>query len=79
MQKEIQVGEKKFIVREMLAIEVDNINWDNKAEAIKKQVMLSTGITEEEYNILTVKERLTIVQTINEINGFDSFQKPVNN
>ena len=76
MEKEIVVGEKKFVVREMLAIETDDINWDNRAEAIKKQVMLSAGIKEEEYNKLTVKERLAIVQTINEINGFGAFQEP---
>ena len=78
MQKEIDVNGKKFIVREMLATEVDDINWDDRKEAIKKQVMISTGITEDEYNKLTIKERLLIIQTMNEINGFTNFQQPTN-
>jgi len=77
MEKEIIVSEKKFKVRELLAIETDDIDWDNRPLALKKQVILSTGISEEEYNKLTVKERLNIIQTINEINGFNDFQKPI--
>jgi len=78
MKKEITIGDKKFIVRELLAIEVDDINWDDRKEAIKKQVMLSTGINEQEYNSLTMKERLHLINTINEINGLQDFQRPIN-
>jgi hypothetical protein len=78
MKKEITIGDKKFIVRELLAIEVDDINWDDRKEAIKKQVMLSTGINEQEYNSLTRKERLHLINTINEINGLQDFQRPIN-
>jgi hypothetical protein len=70
MQEEIDVNGKKFIVRELLAIELDDINWDDKKEAIKKEVILSTGISEEEFKGLTVKERLSIINKINELNGF---------
>jgi len=76
MQKEIKIGEKTFVVREMLAVEMDEINFDDKKEAIKKQITFSTGINEEDYNKLTVKERLTIVQTMNEVNGLADFQQP---
>jgi uncharacterized protein YbaP (TraB family) len=71
MVKEVEVNEKKFKVRELLAVELDDINWEDKPNAIKKQVMLSTGLSEEEYKNLTVKERVRIIQAINEINGFD--------
>jgi hypothetical protein len=70
MQRELKIGEKTFIVRELLAIELDDINFDDKKESIKKQVMLSTGLSEEQYKNLTIKERFAIVNTINEINGF---------
>ena len=76
MEKEILVGEKKFKVRELLAIELDDVNWDDRKEAVKKEVLISTGMDEETYNKLTVKERLAIVQTINEVNGFEAFQQP---
>lgn len=75
MQKELELNGKKITVRELLAIELDDINFDDKKEAVKKQVTLSTGISEEEYNKLTVKERLSIVNAINDLN-FQDFQKP---
>lgn len=76
MQKEIKIGEKTFVVRELLAIEMDSINFEDKKGAIKQQVILSTGLNEEEYNKLTVKERINILQAMNEINGLNDFQKP---
>ena len=77
MEKSIEVNGRKFVVRELLAIELDDINWDDKKEAIKKQTMLSTGINESDYLKLTVKERISITKVINEINGFEDFQTPV--
>lgn len=70
MQEEIDINGKKFLVRELLAIELDDVNWDDKKSAIKQEVILSTRIKEEEYNALTVKERLSIINKINELNGF---------
>jgi len=77
MEKEIDVNGRKFKIRELLAIELDDIDWNDKKQAIKKQVILSTGISEEEYAKLTVKERLEIIKEINEINGFSDFLSPV--
>lgn len=71
---EIKVGEKKFVIRELLAREVDDIDFNDKKNAIKKQIILSTGISENEYNELTLKERLAIFKAINEINGLADFQ-----
>ncbi len=76
MEQEVNVNGKKFVVRELLGIEMDTINFENKPEAIKKQVMLSTGIKEEDYNKLSVKERFAIVKAINIVNGFEDFQNP---
>ena len=70
MEKEIIVGDKKFKVRELLAIELDDVNWDDKKEVIKKQVILSTGMSDDEYQKLTVKERFSIIKVLNELNGF---------
>ena len=71
---DIEVNGKKFTIRELLAVEVDDINFDDKKEAIKKQVILSTGMSDEVYKALTLKERLSIVNAINELNFVD-FQK----
>ena len=76
VEKEIDVNGRKFKVRELLAIELDDIDWNDKKTAIKKQVILSTGLNDEEYAKLTVKERLALIQKINEINGFSDFLNP---
>lgn len=67
---EIDVNGRKFNVRELLAIELDDINFDDKKEAIKKQVMLSAGLSEADYSKLTVKERIAIITAVNDINRF---------
>ena len=74
MEKEITLHNgKKITIRELFAIEVDDIDFDNKKEAIKKQVILSTGMSEIEFRTLTLRERLQIIQAINEVNGISDF------
>jgi hypothetical protein len=75
MQKEIEVNGRKFVVKEMLAVDLDSLNLDDKKESVKVQVISSTGMTEEEYLKLTVKERLAIMNAINELN-FQDFHTP---
>lgn len=75
-KEEISVNGKKFIVRELLATELDEItDMTDKKASLKKQVMLGANITEEEYNKLTVKERFSIIETMNKLNLTDDFQK----
>jgi hypothetical protein len=78
MERNIEVNGKKFIVRELLAKEVDeaDINWEDTKDARKKQLMLSTNLTSDEYDNLTMKERLKIQQTFNELN-IEDFQQPI--
>jgi len=76
MQKNIEVNGKTFIVKEILAIDLDKIDFTNKIDAIKMQVVLSTGISDEDYKQLTIKERLYIINAINDINGLSDFPQP---
>jgi hypothetical protein len=69
--KTITVGTKNFTVRELLGTEYDTIDFTNRVESVKKQIILSTGISETEYNSLTVKERLSILDVINQLNKPD--------
>lgn len=73
--KTINVGNKTFTVRELLAVEVDSIDYNDKVKSNQTEIMLSTGITEEEYKKLTFKERLEIRKVINVLNGIDSNEK----
>ncbi len=79
---------RKFTVRELLATEVDGIDFGNnetdpvikeqkKKEALKRQLIISTGMTEKEYEELTWNERRILVEEVNNINGISvDFQKP---
>ena len=79
MEKELKIGDKLFVIREMKAIEMEDIDWTNSKDAIKKQVLLSTGMNEDSYKELTVRERIAIIKEIVKINALDEmdFQKPV--
>ena len=77
MEKTIEVNGKTFKVRELLATELDDILALPEAKQhLKLQVTKSTGISEEEYLKLTVKERLAILLVTNDLNGLnEDFQK----
>lgn len=70
-QKQIVVGSKTFNIRELKAIELDDIDFSDKKNGLKKQILLSTGLSEDEYNNLSVKERHRIITTMNDINGLN--------
>jgi len=73
--KEVVVNGKSFTIKELLAVDVEDINWEDKKEAVKKQILLSTGMSETDYSKLTIKERLALIKGITELN-FGDFQKP---
>ena len=77
MENEVTVDGKSFVVKEMKAIDLDSIDFSNTKEAIKKQVMISTNMNESDYANLTVRERLSIIKAINEVNGLNDFQNPI--
>jgi len=75
--KEIEVNGKKFKIHELLAIEFDEIQKiENKIESIVALIKNSADMTDEDYNILTLKERGKVMDEINQLNGWSSdFQK----
>jgi hypothetical protein len=82
MQKEITVGERKFVVREMLAIEFDKIMEEIKdivddsirsKESFKKQIMITASLSEKEFSELTIKERTSIGVVMNQLNDISDF------
>lgn len=68
---EVNINGRVFVVRELLATELDDVNWQDTKSLIKKQVILSANLKEEEYNQLTLRERLGLIKAINEVNGLD--------
>jgi hypothetical protein len=82
METIVKLNSKNVTMRELLAIELDSIlNETSKIEDIsvrsnetlKKQITISTGLTEDEYKNLTIKERLSLVNTFNNLNGLNDF------
>lgn len=76
MEKNVEVNGKKFIVRELLATDVDDIDFKNPKEVAKKQVQLSTGMSDDEYLKLTFNERKKLIEAINDVNGLGFQSQP---
>ena len=74
--KEIEIEDKKFVVSEIKYKELTSFADLEKGEAAKKIMLVSTGITEEEYDNLSVKEGIVLQKEINELNGLEDFQNP---
>ena len=76
--EKVKVKDKEFTVHELLAIESDDIlDTEDKKLRIKKLVLKSANLSEEEYKILTLHERTEIIKAINRLNGWsEDFQKP---
>ena len=69
--KEITIGEKKYNVHEMLAIDFDTLQ--NITDSVERMRILHTkscDISVEDYNCLTLKERNILTKSINEVNGW---------
>ena len=74
--KEIEVNDRKFTITEIKYKDLTSFADLEKGEAAKKIMLVSTGMTEEEYDNLSVKEGVLIQKEINELNGLDDFQNP---
>ena len=74
--KEIEVNGKKFTISEIKYRELTSFADLEKGEAAKKIMLVSTGMTEEDYDNLSIKEGIFIQKEINELNGLDDFQNP---
>jgi len=74
--KEIEVNGKKFTISEIKYRELTSFADLEKGEAAKKIMLVSTGMTEEDYDNLSIKEGIFVQKEINELNGLDDFQNP---
>ena len=83
MEKEINVNEKKIIIKEISylnSIEIADLKESTGLKAaISKQMELATELPIEEIEKLTIREGALIQKAINEINAADilDFQEPV--
>ena len=76
-EKKVQVGDKEFTVKELLYKDVTSLTDLDKSEAAKKMLIASTGLTEEEYDNLTMSDGIKLQKVVNDINGLSDFQEPL--
>jgi len=76
VEKQITVDDRQFTIRELKYKELTEFTDLEKSEAAKKIILVSTGMTEEEYNELSIKEGIKLQTEINVLNGLEDFQAP---
>jgi hypothetical protein len=77
LEKTIEVSGKKIVVRELKYKDLANFKQGEESESVKKIMLLSTQLTEEEYNELSLRDGLAIQKIVNELNGLADFQNPL--
>lgn len=76
MEKEIEVSSlnRKVKIKEILFLDMINVDTSNKQESTKITLKLGTDLTDEELSKLSIKDGVAITKSINEVNGFADFQ-----
>ena len=75
----IEIGNKKYEIKEIKYKDLADFGTLPPGEAAKKMMLLSTGMSEEEYENLSMKEGVELQTAINDLNGLEDFQKPLTN
>ena len=70
-EKEVKVGDKTFVVRELKYKELTGIGTTDQAVLAQKLIQLSTNMTDEEYDNLSMKDGIELTNEINKLNGID--------
>lgn len=76
--KEVTINGKTFVVRTLMYAESKQLRGLDVETVEKKIYELAAGVTEEQYNQLTLQEGITLGNAINELNGLaesTNFQK----
>ena len=68
--KEIEVNGRKYTVKELKYKDVIAIKELSQADAAKKLMVLSTEMSDEVYDELSVNDGIEIQKFINELNNF---------
>lgn len=71
MEKKVKIGEREFVVRELLYKDVVEFMDLDKKELSKKVLFLATDITEEEWEKLSIKDGIQLQKAVNELNNFE--------
>lgn len=79
MEQEIKIADKTFKIKELKYKHLTGMADLSKEDSAKQLILLSTGMTEEDYENLSLKDGIIIQKAINELNGLEEgFQAPLN-
>jgi len=77
MERKVNIDNKEYTVKEIKYKDIAGLGKMEPEEAAKQIMFKSIGITEEEYNNLSMKDGIKIQKVINELNGLADFQPPL--
>ena len=76
MKVKISTG-KEYEIKELKYADITGMDAENKPESAKQLILKSTGMSEDEFNNLSLSDGMKIQQAINELNGLtQGFTKP---
>ena len=69
MEKEIKVNDKSFFIKEVKYKNIFQLQGLTPEQSGKKLMQLAVGITDEEYENLSLSEGIKLMEIVNEVNG----------
>lgn len=74
----ITIGEKEYNIRELKYGEVLRFSELPKEEVVKQTVITATGITEEDFEELSLKDGITLSREVDKVNSLpEDFRTPL--
>jgi len=70
--KEIEISGKTYTVSELKYKDVAAVADLEKSEVARSLLIKSTGITDEEYDNLNMKDGIDLMKEVNELNGLNT-------
>jgi len=71
-EQTIEIGEKTYTIKELKYKDIAVLADLSKAEIAKSTMIAATGMTEEDYNEMTMKEGIKLMKAVNDFNGLDA-------
>lgn len=73
----MEINGKTYTIKEIKYKDAAKLSGESKEDAAKQMILLGTGMSEEEYNDLSMLAGVKLQTAINKINGLTDFQPPL--
>jgi hypothetical protein len=71
MEKKVTLSNgKEYVVKEVLYKDIIDNSSKDKSEVAKILLKLSANLSDDEYNVLTMRDGIKLQKEVNEVNGF---------